>query len=230
MTDVNVNKLRKALGLSQQAVADKATVTRSVIGEVEGRRKGLSVAAATKAAPVLGIGPSVLYLGTQLVAIKAKVEEQEITEEQAADKLLRVLRTCISKFEEIEDEDGANELIDQLEELLAEYTGNAVSTARGEKGAAVSKKNAGLHPAFVKSFKQVGTSAPRPEDYTVNDSRDLYGRAISLPADLRDPHEHEFEDISSFGTANEYAYDDEDDLEGRDSFGRRTGRLDGQGR
>ncbi len=227
----DIAKIRKALGLSQQGVANKSTVTRSVIGEVEGKRKGLSVNAAVKAAPVLGVGPGVLYLGTQLVAIKAKVEEEEITEEVAADKLLRVLRTLLTAFEDVEEEEGADQLIDELEALLAEYTGNAVSTARGGKGVAT-KSRRGYHPAFEVAFKAAGTGQVRPEDYHVDDDRDLHGKALNSGR-LRDDEEHGFPDVGAFGLANE-PMDDEDDYptdaepDGRNIYGQRTRPLDGR--
>ncbi len=208
----DIAKIRKALGLSQQGVADRTTVTRSVIGEVEGKRKGLSVNAAVKAAPVLGVGPGVLYLGTQLVAIKAKVEEEEITEEVAADKLLRVLRTLLTAFEDVEEEEGADQLIDELETLLAEYTGNAVSTARGGKG--VATKNAGYHPAFDVALKYAsgGTDG---RNFDVDDGRDAFGiRRPDLDGD-------DFDD-------DDYPTDAEPD--GRNLYGQRTRPLNGQGR
>ncbi len=208
----DIAKLRKTLGLSQQGVADKASVTRSIVSEVEGRRKGLSVAASLKAAPVLGVGPGVLYLGTQLAAIKAKVEEEEVTEEVAADKLLRVLRTLLTAFEDVEEEEGADQLIDELEALLSEYTGNAVSTARGGKG--VATKNAGYHPAFDVALKYAsgGTDG---RDFDVDDGRDAFGiRRPDLDGDYQDE--------------DDFPEDAEDD--GRNIYGVRTRPLDGQGR
>lgn len=223
----DVAKIRGMLGLTQQNVADRATLTRSIVSEVEGKRKGLSVAASLKAAPVLGVAPGVLYLGTQLAAIKAKVEEEEITEEAAADKLLRVLRTLLEKFADVEDEEGADELITQLEELLSAYTGRTVDAARGGKGAAgvaAKGRRGGYHPAFEVAFKAAGGSVD-PAAYEVDDGRDLNGVRLSA-ARLRDAAEHEFEDVSSWGTSNIPAgYDgdeDEDDLEERDALGRST--------
>lgn len=228
MSDVNVNKLRKALGLSQQATADRATLTRSIISEVEGKKKGLSVAASLKAAPVLGIGPGSLYLSTQLAAVKAKLEESEISEEQASEKLLRVLRTVLERFEDIEGEEEADALISALEELLTETTGNAVQTARGAKpGAKTATKGRGAHPAILKAIDRVGTGATDPANYEVSDNRDLNGKALNS-RNLRDPDEGRFPDPESeFGLANE-PNEYYDDLptdaygDGRDLFGRRN--------
>ncbi len=228
----DVAKIRRMLGMSQQAVADKASLTRSIITEVESKHKGLSVAAATKAAPVLGVGPGTLYLGTQLAAVKAKLEEGEITEDQASEKLLRVLRTVLEKFEDIEDEEGADELITALEEALTATTSATVENVRGSGSKATATKSAGMHAAFKAQMDRAGTSVPRAEDYDVDDSRDLLGRKVRLlPEDYGDrldtddlglEDERGFPDAGSFDTSNQPidAYDD-----GRDVFGRRTRPL-----
>lgn len=222
----DVAKIRGMLGLSQQGVADAASVTRTIITEVERKHKGLSVAASLKAAPVLGAHPGVLYLGTQLAAIKAKLEEEEITEDVAADKLLRVLRTVLEKFDDIEDQEEAEALITSLEELLTETTGNTIETVKGSKG--VATKNAGVHAAFIKSFDFVGTGV-RPEDYEVDDHRDLNGVKLDS-RNLRDDAEGiAFEDPSLYGEANIPGDYDDEDLEGRDPFtGRRVRPMRGR--
>lgn len=222
----DIAKLRKALGLSQKDTADRAALTRSIISEVEAKHKGLSVAASLKAAPVLGVGAGSLYLGSQLAAIKSKVEEEEITEEAAADKLLRVLRTLLDRFEDVENEEGADELITALEELLEEYTGNAVASARGTKPEAktATKSRGSYHPAFDVAFKAAGTAPVDPRGYGDDDreGRGFYGERLSA-ARLRDQEESDFADISAYDTAN-MPMDDEDDdlLEDRDAFGRST--------
>lgn len=230
----DIAKLRKQLGLSQQATADKASVTRSIISQVEGERRGLSVNAATKASPVLGIGPGSLYLSTQLVAIKAKVEEEEITEDAAADKLLRVLRTLLTAFDDVEGEEGADELITALEELLEEYTGKAVASARGEKPAPTATKSA---PTVLDDQYRIAAKSIPAEAYVVDDGRDAFGKKVGknvklLPEDygdeldaahLRDGAEHGFEDPSAYGIAN---IPGDEDLEGRDAFGQRVRPID----
>lgn len=229
----DVAKLRRSLGLTQQGMADKATVARGVISMVEGKRQGLSVAASLKAAPVLGVGPVVLYLGTQLAAIKAKVEEEEITEEQGADKLLRVLRTVLEKFEDIEDEEGADELVTALEELLEAYTGKAVASARGTKPAPAATKNAA--PTFIdEQLRIAGKAAPRPGDIDEGDAhRDFNGRAVAPFAldsrNLRDDAEAGFLDPSAYGEANIPGDYGDEDLEGRDPFtGKRVRQMGGR--
>lgn len=223
----DIAKLRKTLGLSQQATADRASIARSVISQVEGKHQGLSVAASLKAAPVLQVHPGVLYLGTQLAAIKAKLEEEEITEDAAADKLLRILRTVLEKFEDIEDEAEADELISALEELLAETTGKTVENVKG-KG--VATKSAA--PTFVdEQLRIVGKAAPRDIDEG-DPHRDLTGKAVAPFAldsrNLRDDDEHGFEDPSAYGEANIPVDYDDEDLEGRDAFGQRVRPLNGR--
>lgn len=229
----DIAKLRRQLGLSQQATADKASVTRSIISQVEGERRGLSVNAATKAGPVLGIGPGSLYLSTQLAAIKSKVEEEEITEDAAADKLLRVLRTVIEKFEDFGDEEEAEALVDELQALLEDATGKTVSTARGAKPAPTTTKSSA--PTFMDDqYRIAGKSIPA-EAYLVDDGRDAFGKKVGknvklLPEDygdaldaahLRDGAEGIFEDPSAYGEANipgDYG-DEEPDVTPRDAFG-----------
>ena len=230
----DVAKIRGMLGMTQAGVADKATLTRSIISEVEGRRKGLSVAAATKASKVLGVGPGVLYLGTQLVAIKAKVDEEVITEEQAADKLLRVLRTLLEKFEDVEDEEGADELISQLEELLEQYTANSVAAVRGDKDTkpapTATKGRGDYHPAFDVVLKYAsGGSVAHDIDEGDPGQRDFFGRRLNSSR-LRDDAEHSFPDPDGFGLSNEPIDDDyptDAEPDGRDLYGRRIRPFDG---
>lgn len=210
-------KLRKTLGLSQQATADRASITKSIISEVEGRHKGLSVAASLKAAPVLQVHPGVLYLGTQLAAVKAKLEEEEITEDAAADKLLRILRTVLEKFEDLESEEEAEALIDQLEELLAETTGKTVENVKGSKPAAgaATKGMNDLIPGLDGVLKYALKSGYDPGDFDVEDGRDLHGKKLRPT-----PDEDGDDDYPA----------DAGDGDGRDAFGRRTSPFNGRGR
>ncbi len=209
----DIGKIRRMLGMSQQNVADQATLTRSIISEVESKHKGLSVAASLKASPVLQVHPGILYLGTQLVAIKTKLEEEEITEEQASEKLLRVLRTVLEKFEDIEEEAEADALITALEELLEETTGKTVENVRSG-GAKAATKSAGIHPAFNVALKYASGGIDG-RNFDVDDGRDAFGiRRPDLDGDYQDE--------------DDFPEDAEDD--GRNIYGVRTRPLDGQGR
>ncbi len=209
----DIAKLRGILGLTQKQIGDKAFVAKSVISEVENSRRGLSVAVAVKAAPVLEVDPGELYLATNLAAVKAKIVDGDISPEDGAEKLIRVLRKVLEHFGELEGDD-ADALVDELEDLIAQGTSVATKGIRGSGS------------TFVDAQVRLAQKAIPAEEYEVDDNRDLYGRALS--GNLRDEEESRFPDIGGFDmTDNQIPYDDddEDDEDGRDLFGRRTRPL-----
>ncbi len=213
----NISAIRRALGLSQREAASKAGLSKAIVGLVENKQRGLSVAAATKAAPVLDVDAGELYLATNLAAVKAKIEDGTITPENAAEKLIRVLRKVLEHFGELEGDD-ADALVDELEDLIAQGTSVATKGIRGSGS------------TFVDDQLRIAGKAIPAEEYDVDDDRDLYGRALNSRR-LRDDNEAGFPDLDSFPVSQNQLdpydddLDDDDDEDGRDLFGRRTRPL-----
>ncbi len=128
-----ITELRRSLGMTQQGLANAAQVRREIVNRVENAHMGLSVAAATKAAPVLEVDPGELYLATNLAAVKSAIKDGEISPENAAEKLLRVLRKVLEHFGELDGPD-ADALVDELEALISQGTSVATKGIRGSGG------------------------------------------------------------------------------------------------
>ncbi|MDP8951462.1 MAG: hypothetical protein M3N18_04340 [Actinomycetota bacterium] len=152
------------------------------------------------------------------------LEEGEVDEASAADRLLTVLRKLIENFEGVEDEEGGAEMLDTLEEALTETTKVATKSLRG-----------GGHAGAFDAQAKLATKSFDPEDYEVDDGRDLYGVRRGYieyeaygdrrdAAALSDELEQEFEDPESF-PRNPNQIDDGEDDDGRDFFGRRVAPL-----
>ncbi len=233
MDNSEAKRLREALGLSQGGLAKGSGINKATMSRIESGEVGASVSVALKLAGAINAPPAVIYGMTQIRCIVKAVDEGDIDATSAANKLLRVLSTLLERFPDVESADGGEELLDALEAALEEQTADSVKSVRasGKEDAPVATKNSGppIHGAFKAAFDRagVGKDVPRAEDYDVDDDRDLTGRALNT-ARLRDDQEHEFPDVDSFGTANEYAEDDfpTDAYEdGRDVFGRRSRPL-----
>ncbi len=198
-------ELRRSLGMTQQGLANAAQVRREIVNRVENEHMGLSVSAATKAAPALGVHPGVLYGMTQLTAIQKAKVEGELDPTAVAERTLGVLRKLIAHFDDLDDAEGAEEMLDQLEALLEE---NATQTA------VAAKSLRGSGSTFVDAQVKLAGKAISPDEYEVDDDRDLYGRALSS-RNLHDPEESRFPDVGAFDF-NDNQIDD-----GRDYWGRR---------
>lgn len=211
-------------GLSQAKASSRASVQKSVVSEVVNRKKGLSVAAAIKSAPVLGVDAGVLYGSTQLVAIVRAVEEAEVDEATAADRLLNVVRKILVNFDGLEDEEGGEELVQAIEDALEEFTSGAVEQVKGEKGekaATKARENASFDSLDQEGRNYFGVRVAPLRPVTAQKSADDdYGERRDSRR-LRDPEEGRFADVDSFGLSNEpNTFDDDVDDDGIDGDGR----------
>ncbi len=178
--------------MSQKELSRRTGVPQPTISEIASGKKLPSAMFTKKTAPHLGIGAGVAYGTEHMFAILRAIEDGDIDKATGADRMIGLVRKLLVHFENVESEEGGESLIDAIEEVLSSLTNAAVDTVRGGKpNAGAATKNAGIHPAFLKSFKHVGTQQADPDEYEVDDGRDALGRRVPklLPSDYGDEYD-----------------------------------------
>ena len=88
----NLKRIRKAEGLFQEKLSDKADISRQMMNDIEGKRRWLSKSTMVKLCNALEIDAYELFLPTSIESIKTDDAYQVITE-----KVISEVKTAITK-------------------------------------------------------------------------------------------------------------------------------------
>jgi len=131
MVDVYVRQRRAELGLSQEAVAQKAGIGRVEVSQLETGNRGLSAAMAKKLGPALKMKPGSL-LARQLGSQGAAAFKEKGAPKSSVHRLIADLEDFRSEIDDQEEQAAFTKAIDELSELIKD-DGKPADDDRAEK-------------------------------------------------------------------------------------------------